>query len=943
MSQRVVKMKRFILPILLFLPFLVPIKLFATHVRAGEVLAEKTSCQSNRYNITVVMYVDTEGVEPGLGRIDFGDGTFEDLDLRSSNPDYRELLGDNIEKVIYIRDHTFPGPGQYKISFREENRNQGIVNMDNSVNTAFYVETVIFIDPIIGCDNSPILLNPPVDKACTGVAYFHNPGAVDLDGDSLSYEFTIPKKDKNNTVDNYTFPDKYDIEVYGTQNEQLTGPAIFTIDPVTGNIKWDAPGGQGEYNFAFKVIEWKKLNGKYQQIGYVVRDMQVIVSECDNKRPELILPPDTCVVAGSLLEAEIMAIDPDTNDVKISSFGLVYEFSKFPAELTPNPPIYQPSPAIANFSWQTTCERINSSPYFVYFKAIDTLNGVQLATYDTWLINVVGPPPQGLTTEQGTENTVRLTWDQYECSNAETIKIYRKVDNYDYMPGNCELGIPENSGYELIAEIPASRTSYLDIDDLLYGVNYCYRLVATFNAPEYMESVVSDESCVLLVEEIDALMTNVSITNTDPANGEIFIRWTSPFGVDTAINPEPFYYELYRGEGFDTPGITLVTNGRITDTTFVDTGLNTEDQIYNYHVVTYDANFEAIDTSAVASSVRLEPNALKGAIELNWEANTPWTNFAQSYPMHLIYRDHVSSDPNELVLIDSTNVFVDGLFYIDDGSATGESILDDKIEYCYYITTRGAYGNDKITEPFENNSQVICAQPNDSIPPCAPQEFLIVNSELNGNCENIKQELCDFDNFENVLSWSYDLQDECGLDVRGFKVYFSESGLEKDFVELAHVRDTFFVHTDIPSYKGCYRITAVDRSGNESEPTEIMCNDNCPNYYLPNVFTPNDDSFNDVFQAFDDYPSDQENPYQYCPRFVESVKFEVYNRWGQLVYDFDSGGENSIFIEWDGVGSNGKPVASGVYYYIAYVTFDMLDPDRKVGEYKGWIKIERGN
>ncbi len=940
-------MKRFILPTIALLFLIVSHQASATHVRAGEIQAERISCSSRTYRITLIMYVDTEGVEPGLGTLDYGHGQQkEDLDLRGSEPDYREFLGDNIEKVIYYRTHPFPSSGYYTITFREENRNADIVNMDQSVGTAFSVQTQIVIDDVLGCDNSPILLNPPIDKACTGVAFFHNPGAIDLDGDSLSYEFTIPKKDAKNTVDNYRFPDVFDRNKYNAQNEQQNGSATFTINPVTGDIKWDAPGGQGEYNFAFKIISWKKINGKYYPYGFVIRDMQVRVAECDNERPELILPPDTCVVAGSLLEAEIMAVDPDNNDVKISSFGLVYEFTNNPAKLTPDPPVFQPSPATANFSWQTTCERISSSDYQVVFKAEDTLNGIKLATYGTWLIKVVGPPPQGLMAEQGAQNTVSLTWDQYECSNAKTIKIYRKVDEYAYMPGNCELGIPPNSGYELIAEVPANSTSFLDTDnELLYGVNYCYRLVATFNVPEYMESVVSEESCTLLTEEVDALITNVSIETTDVSNGEIFVRWTSPFGVDTGINPEPFYYELYRGTGFTAPGNLLISGGRITDTTFVDTGLNTEDQVYNYYVVTYDANFDAIDTSAVASSVRLEPTALKGAIELNWTANTPWTNFAQNFPNHLIYRDHVPNEnPDQLVLIDSTNVFGNGFFYLDDGSATGESILDDKIEYCYYITTRGTYGNDKILEPFENNSQVICAQPNDSIPPCGPQEFIIVNSELNGNCDNIQNEPCNFDNFENELTWGFDFNDECGSDVRGFKVYFSESGRESDFTEIAYVRDTFFVHSDIASYKGCYYITAVDRSGNESEPTEVMCNDNCPYYFLPNVFTPNGDDFNDVFEAYYEYPYDEGNPYRFCPRFVESVRFEVFNRWGQKVYNSASdSGESSIYIQWDGIASNGRPVASGVYYYIAYVTFDMLDPNKREIEYKGWLKVERGN
>jgi hypothetical protein len=109
------------------------------------------------------------------------------------------------------------------VSFREFNRNADIVNMDNSVNTPFYVETVIIIDPFFGCNNTPVLLNPPIDDACVGVTYLHNAGAIDADGDSLSYEFTIPKQDQDIPVINYRFPDDHDVENYNAQNEDQSG------------------------------------------------------------------------------------------------------------------------------------------------------------------------------------------------------------------------------------------------------------------------------------------------------------------------------------------------------------------------------------------------------------------------------------------------------------------------------------------------------------------------------------------------------------------------------------------------------------------------------------------------------------------------------------------------------------------------------------------------
>jgi hypothetical protein len=220
----------------------------ATHLRAGEITVRRESCTSLTFLITITVYTNTGSQikfgEPGL--LDFGDGS-QPLMPPTIDNTIRPDLGPAIGTVSFTTSHTYAGPGRYVISYNEPNRNAGILNMFNSVETKFYLETVISIDPFLGCDNSPRLLVPPIDKACRGAAFYHNPGAYDPDGDSLSYEFTIPKREKGIEVNNYRKPnakefyDKIGVN-YSTANENGNGPPGFTINPVTGTIIWAALG-----------------------------------------------------------------------------------------------------------------------------------------------------------------------------------------------------------------------------------------------------------------------------------------------------------------------------------------------------------------------------------------------------------------------------------------------------------------------------------------------------------------------------------------------------------------------------------------------------------------------------------------------------------------------------------------------------------------------------
>lgn len=92
---------------------------------------------------------------------------------------------------------------------------------------------------------------------------------------------------------------------------------------------------------------------------------------------------------------------------------------------------------------------------------------------------------------------------------------------------------------------------------------------------------------------------------------------------------------------------------------------------------------------------------------------------------------------------------------------------------------------------------------------------------------------------------------------------------------------------------------------------------NCGDFFVPNVFSPNDDGLNDDINVHG--------------RCIETFNLQIFNRWGEKVFE-----TNSLSNSWDGT-YRGKKLDTGVFVYKA----DGVSIDGQTFKFKGNITLLR--
>lgn len=123
------------------------------------------------------------------------------------------------------------------------------------------------------------------------------------------------------------------------------------------------------------------------------------------------------------------------------------------------------------------------------------------------------------------------------------------------------------------------------------------------------------------------------------------------------------------------------------------------------------------------------------------------------------------------------------------------------------------------------------------------------------------------------------------------------------------------VYGQAGSYAVTLIVSGLPACPDTATQTVVVENDSL---FLPNVFSPNGDGINDVFN------------FRVPP--AQGFVLNVYDRWGNLVHTSLNPND-----KWDGTRGNGQPVPEGVYYYAIQV----IGIEDVVIDQAGWVTVVR--
>ncbi|MCA8831480.1 hypothetical protein [Hymenobacter pini] len=337
----------------------------ATHYLAGTITYRHLP-QPNQYEVQVILYTDAspnvadepETILNCLPNLEAGCATAKQNGFILRIPRQRsEIVGStqcgssNVRKNYYTGVVTLP-PNRWTLLVDNANRQSGILNIINSVNTSGTISATL--------NNSNGLFNNSPEFVSTNLlnlngTQYHQftAKAAETDGDSVAYEFVTPMQ--------------------GFTTQSCSQPAIgfvqpphFRLDAITGVLE-TVPFTlvQGSFIVTIQANEFRRLNGTWTKIGSVQYDALYIArtdfSANRNPRFTTLQRGNTTldftrpipVNPGQTIDLTLTATDPDVGQpLRFSSSAPLLYSALYPS--TTFPAIQSISATQARFTWQVS-------------------------------------------------------------------------------------------------------------------------------------------------------------------------------------------------------------------------------------------------------------------------------------------------------------------------------------------------------------------------------------------------------------------------------------------------------------------------------------------------------------------------------------------------------------------------------------------------------------
>ncbi len=314
-------MKRYGYFLFLLAMYFLPLDVFGSHAMGTDITYECIG--PNQYRVTVAFYRDCSGIGAPTSIIldyfspscNIVSGTYTVTLNQQSSQEVSPLCPSQlinstcnggffpgVEQYIYQGVITLPAQcSDWVLGYAECCRNNSITNLASAASYNLYAYATINNTGGL-CDNSPVFTTLPVPYICAGVPFNYNQGAVDIDGDSLSYTMIIPS-------DNYNAPIAYQ-GVFNVDYPMSTTTGVFSFDSTTGQMTF-APDVQQVAVVTVQVKAYR--NGVL--VGSTMRDIQIVVISsnlCTNQPPAI--SPITSINGGGFIDTDssIVQMCPNT-------------------------------------------------------------------------------------------------------------------------------------------------------------------------------------------------------------------------------------------------------------------------------------------------------------------------------------------------------------------------------------------------------------------------------------------------------------------------------------------------------------------------------------------------------------------------------------------------------------------------------------------------------